>query len=112
MKGNKLRFCERKNKMKKLILLGLLLITACGKDGTNGLNGAPGTKITSVQFCPGNVTYPTIFPEIGFCIEGNLYAVYSANDGFLTEIPPGQYLSNAIGSSCNFTVLPNCVISN
>lgn len=94
--------------MKRIILISTLLLVSCGHDGTNG---APGTTISSVQFCPGSIaTYPTTFPEIGFCIEGNLYAVYSANDGFLTEIPPGQYLSNAIGSSCNFTVLSNCVI--
>jgi hypothetical protein len=72
-----------------------------------------GVTFQSIQFCP-NVTpsYPTTFPEVGFCINNLLYAVYSANDGFLTMIPPGYYDSNAIGSSCSFTVVPNCGIVN
>lgn len=85
-------------------------------DGTSsfvasGSNGAPGTVVAPVQFCPGvQTTYPSTFAEIGFCIDNNLYAVYSINEGFLTLIPPGAYASNAVGSTCNFTVLPNCKI--
>jgi hypothetical protein len=72
-----------------------------------------GATFTSIQFCPGvTPTYPTTFPEVGFCINGNLYAVYSANNGFLTVISPGYYDSNAIGSSCSFTVVAGCGVSN
>jgi len=78
----------------------------------NGSNGTPGTLITPIQFCPGTVSYPSVFPETGFCIQGNIYAVYSANDGFLTLLPPGVYTSNAIGNSCNFTVTANCTVTN
>lgn len=79
----------------------------------NGSNGTNGTVVTPVQFCAGVVnSYPSTFPEVGFCINNNIYAVYSANGGFLTEISPGLWQSNAIGSACNFTVGPNCSITN
>lgn len=72
-----------------------------------------GTSVTPIQFCAGVVSnYPTTFPEVGFCIDNNIYAVYSTNGGFMTLIVPGYYNSNAVGSNCNFTVLLNCVISN
>ena len=82
-----------------------------GPAGIDGLNGADGTQITVVQFCK-DVTpsYPSTFPESGLCINGNLYGVYSANDGFLAYLPPGAYYSNAVGSNCNFTILLNCVV--
>lgn len=97
--------------MKKLFII--LLLIGCGQPGPVGPQGLPGidaTQITIVQFCPGNTNYPTTFNEIGFCINSQIYAVYSANDGFLTLVPPGNYSSNAINSSCNFVVYPNCVI--
>jgi len=82
-----------------------------GPAGVNGLNGADGTQITVIQFCPGVIpSYPSTFPEVGLCINRSVYAVYSANDGFLTLIPPGTYNSNAVGSACNFMVLPNCEV--
>lgn len=92
-----------------------------GPDGAPGLQGLPGaqgpagidgTSVTVVKFCPGTTVYPSNFVEIGFCIGGKLYATYSANGGFSTEIPPGTYGSNGINASCNFTVLPNCGIQN
>ena len=110
--------------MRHLFVLACLCLSACGQgpQGIPGTNGMPspmgpqypgGSVITPVQFCPGSITsYPTTYAEVGLCINNNIWAVYSANDGFLTEIVPGYYTSNAIGSSCNFTVLPNCVISN
>lgn len=79
-------------------------------NGQNGVAGAPGTLILPIKFCPGESVYPSTFVENGFCIDGKLYAVYSQNGGFMAEIPPGTYNSNAIGSSCNFTVLTNCRI--
>lgn len=99
--------------MKYLIVL-VLLIISCGPPGPQGIQGPAGADlnpITIVQFCPGITTYPSTFNEIGFCINNQLWAVYSANNGFLTLVPPGNYSSNAIGSSCNFTVNANCKIS-
>ena len=79
----------------------------------NGTNGTSGSIINAVQFCPNvSPSYPSTFPEVGFCIGNQIYAVYSALDGFMTLITPGLYESNAIGSSCTFTVKPNCIISN
>lgn len=76
-----------------------------GLIGPVGPAGSPGTLLTPVQFCP-NVTpnYPSTFPEYGFCIEGKLYGVYSTNGGFLALLPDGTYNSNAVGSSCTFTI--------
>jgi hypothetical protein len=77
----------------------------------NGQNGQPGTQVTMIRFCP-NVTpsYPSTFPEYGFCIDNNMYGVYSTNGGFLSLLPPGLYISNAVGSSCNFTIAANCQV--
>lgn len=98
--------------MKKLLVLLFLIGCGQGSQGPQGPAGTPGTQISVVQFCPGTPSYPYVFPEVGFCVGNQVYAVYSANDGFMTLIPPGQYLSNAVGSTCDFTVLPNCQISN
>ena len=82
-----------------------------GEDGENGEDGSAGTVVASVKFCPNDApVYPSKFPEVGFCLANKLYAVYSANGGFMTEIPPGTYRSNAVGSSCTFVVLTNCRI--
>lgn len=90
-----------------------------GVDGTNGSNGAdgkdgndgtPGTVIAPIKFCPGEPSYPSTFIEYGFCIQNNLYAVYSTNGGFMALIPPGRYTSNAVNSRCDFTVKVNCEI--
>jgi len=80
-------------------------------DGTTSLI-SNGTIITPIQFCPGSPNYPNSFPEVGFKFGTSIYAVYSANDGFMTLIPPGLYQSNAIGSNCTFTVNPNGTITN
>jgi len=86
-----------------------------GQDGTigpQGPRGADGTAITVVQFCAGaTTTYPSDFPEQGLCINGNLYAVYNFNVDYLALIAPGNYYSNAQGTSCNFKVSTNCVVS-
>lgn len=81
-----------------------------GTNGSNGSNGTSGTIVTPVKFCSGTSSYPSTFPEYGFCLSGNLYAVYSTHGGFLTLIPPGVYDSNAVGSKCTFTVKANCVV--
>lgn len=83
-----------------------------GPQGIAGTNGLNGSTITMVTFCTGSTSYPSEFNEIGFCIDNNIYAVYSANDGFLSYIPPGAYSSNGINSSCTFTVSANCVITH
>ncbi len=84
-----------------------------GNDGVNGSDGvsiqgpagADGTQITIVQLCPGvTTTYPGVFVEVGICIEGKLYGVYSQNGGFMTYLADGAYTSNAIGSACNLVV--------
>jgi hypothetical protein len=97
---------------------------AAGADGTNGqdgdtgpqgvpgLAGADGTIVRTVKLCPGETVYPSVFVEEALCINGDLYAVYSANGGFLTRLAPGNYSSNAIGSRCNLQVLSNCEIRN
>lgn len=117
--------------MKKLLIVCILLVS-CGQpsqqivqesctivqNGNNVTltcpNGSTATFMNStmVQFCPGTAVYPSSFPEVGICLNNQIYAVYSVNSGFLTLIPPGNYSSNAVGSSCNFTVLPNCQIQN
>lgn len=88
-------------------------LLSCGDNSSLVLNGTPGnngTSISPIQFCLGTTTYPNEFNEMGFCVEGNIYAIYSVNGGFMTLIPPGSYSSNAINSSCNFSVENNCVI--
>ena len=83
-----------------------------GATGTNGTNGTNGTVITPVQFCTGDTgSYPSTFPEVGFCINNNLYAVYSANGGFLTEVLPGTWSSDGINASCTFTVAADCKVT-
>lgn len=86
---------------------------AAGQVGPQGEQGNPGidaTSVTVVNLCPGVTAYPSKFVEVAFCIGGKLYGTYSANDGFSTELPPGVYSSNAINSSCSFTVGANCTI--
>jgi hypothetical protein len=83
-----------------------------GEQGATGPAGEAGTQVTVVQFCPGvTSTYPSNFPEVGFCISNQLYAVYSANDGFLTLVTPGVYSSDGINASCTFTVAANCEVT-
>lgn len=90
---------------------GSQLLILNGSNGSNGQNGSS-IIVTPVQFCPGTPSYPSTFIENGFCIGGNLYAVYSNNGGFMALIPPGLYSSDGINASCNFTVGTNCEVSN
>lgn len=121
-------------KCKKGFIFGvvLLALSACGrgptgysgidgKDGSNGTNGSNGsngangtdaTPVTIVKLCPGVTTYPSTFVEVAIKVGGKLYAVYSLNNGFLTELVPGHYSSNAVGSACNFTVNADLTIAN
>lgn len=100
---------------------GISIVGPPGLNGLNGTNGTsgvsitgpvgpagtPGTIVTMVQFCPGVDKYPTTFLEDGICISGKIYAVYSIPGAFLTYLPPGEYLSEAIGSTCDFIVKEN-----
>lgn len=83
-------------------------------NGTNGVDGQPGTSgtlVTPVQFCPGNSIYNNSYPEVGFCINDKLYAVYSSV-ATLVEVPPGSYGSISAGNSCGFTVGEHCQVTN
>lgn len=79
--------------------------------GPEGPRGADGQIAQVIPLCPGTSNYG-VFVEVGLCINNKLYAVYSANGGFLTYLAPGNYVSNAIGSACNLTVQPNCVVTH
>lgn len=78
----------------------------------NGAPGAAGTVITSKQLCPGTPSYPSAFIEVAFCIDDEIYGVYSANGGFMTWFPAGTYMSNGINASCNLTIGAHCTVSN
>jgi hypothetical protein len=83
-----------------------------GLTGSQGVAGENGTVITPIQFCPGvTPTYPNNFPEVGFLINGTIYAVYSDHGGFMAALTPGQYSSDGINASCTFTVNNNGTIS-
>lgn len=88
-----------------------------GKDGQPGIAGLPGnaglpgSKVTFVEFCTEVTNYPSTFPEYGLCIDGQVYAVYSANGGFGVLLPDGNYNSNAINSACNFTLV-GCMVTH
>ncbi len=108
------------------VIIMALNLVACGKTGPVGANGLKGdqgevgpqgtvgqdgSNVSVVKLCPGETVYPTVFVEVAFCIDHKLYATYSEKGGFSTELPPGEYSSNAIGSRCNFTVGPECAVS-
>lgn len=110
--------------MKYLLLM--LLLTGCGKfkgdtgapgpvgpEGPNGQNGTDATPVTVVPLCPGfTPTYHNVFPEYAVCINHVLYGVYSANGGFLAELPPGTYNSNGINATCTLIVHSNCKVTH
>lgn len=109
--------------------LTVLMMGCQGPEGVQGVQGQTGKSITGPQgpqtpiptvptpglvtvvpLCPDSPSYPGVFVEDALCIDNALYAVYSSNGGFLTQLLPGTYTSNAIGSACNLTVLPDCVV--
>lgn len=77
-----------------------------GVNGTNGINGSSGSGgIYVIQLCPGdNAT----FPEQGFVIDNNIYAVYygvvnGTLNSFLARLSSGSYQTTN-GTACNFSV--------
>jgi hypothetical protein len=104
-----------------LMTVAFLFFTGCsaqkgdtGATGPQGETGAQGPAgSTVVRLCPNNAndSYPSVFNEYAFCMNGSLYGTYSSNGGFTAQILPGNWTSNAIGSSCNFTVGPNCQVT-
>lgn len=80
----------------------------------NGEAGAPGvdaTPISFVQFCGGTTGYPDTFAEVGICVNGIMYGVYSRNGGFLSQLPQGLYSSEGINSTCSFNIGPDCQVT-
>lgn len=78
-----------------------------GQTGPAGQTGAPAPKVNAVQLCPGvEPTYPTVFPEVAFCIDGVLYGTYNANTSYqyLAALPDGAYTSDGQGAPCSFTI--------
>ncbi len=112
--------------MKYVLIVGFLLgLCSCGKDGAIGQQGLPGQSVVGpsgsngsdaavryVQLCHGTTHYPDTFCEVAECVDGNLYGVYSANEGFDSRLPAGVYSSNGINCSCTVTIGSNCAVSN
>ena len=83
-----------------------------GPQGTQGLPGTNATPITTVQLCGScHAVYPSVFPEVGVCIDNQLYGVYSANGGFFALLTPGTYSSDGIDCSCTLTISANCQVN-
>lgn len=86
-----------------------------GSNGSNGTNeaagsqGVPGTSISMVKFCAND---NSAYPEYGFKVGDNIYAVYwdSSKGAFLTKVIPGSYMSTN-GTGCTFVVNSNGSIS-
>lgn len=99
------------SKQSKCVLSGDGCNGETGPQGLQGPQGANGAAATVVPLCPGVSNYG-VFVEVALCLNDSLYAVYSANGGFLTLLAPGNYSSNAIGSACNLTVAAHCKVSH
>lgn len=82
-----------------------------GLNGSAGVDGVHATPVTIVNLCPGVNTYPSVFIEVGICLNNKLYGVYSTNGGFMTYLSDGAWSSNAIGSACNLTI-SGCTVSH
>lgn len=84
-----------------------------GSVGAQGPAGANGTIITVIQFCPGVTPSTSNFPEVGLCINNNVYGILNNNVSYqyLTELTPQAYSSAGQGAPCSFTLLPNCVVT-
>lgn len=83
-----------------------------GEVGSPGADAPPSASVTIIPLCNATTTYPTVFSEVALCLNNKLYAVYSENNGFLSLIPPGNYVSNGHGNSCSLAVGPNCSVTH
>lgn len=88
------------------------VITCAGLKGDKGNAGTNATPVSMIKLCPQIDHYPNVFVEEAICLNGNLYAVYSIPNAFLTLLTPGSYTSQGIGSSCNLTVGTNCQVTH
>lgn len=87
---------------------------AVGPQGQQGLAGLDGVLGEPVQLCSGPTpTYPSIFPEVAFCIDGHLYGSMNNNSSYqyISELPDGAYSSNGQGANCNM-VISGCIVMN
>lgn len=79
---------------------------ATGPQGPQGVSGSIG-NLTPVQLCPGDTN--TSYPEYGFIVGTNLYAVYFDKNqpiAFLSKLNTGNYVTTN-GSNCYFTYANN-----
>lgn len=83
-----------------------------GANGSNGSNGTNAVPVEFIKFCPASVPSYGNFPEYGIKVETKIYAVYSANNGFLTLLSPGTYVTASTGLNCNFTVTTTGTVTN
>lgn len=87
-------------------------VGATGPQGAQGLRGLPGTSgsgggnVHPVQLCQAD---NSPFPEQGFVIDGNIYAVYYGQIGgvlnsFLARLSAGSYVTTNDNIPCRFSV--------
>ena len=83
-----------------------------GLQGATGGTGQSGISVTPIELCTTcKPVYPSVFAEYALCLQGQLYGVYSQNDGFLALLPPGEYASDGINCTCTLTVGVNCAVT-
>ena len=98
-------------------LLALIMLAGCGPQGPAGATGPagpPGSSWTPVQFCTNYTgTYSGPLPEFGFCVDGVIYATcWDGKNAWTCEVYPGNWDSTSTGAPCNFTVGPNCSVTD
>jgi hypothetical protein len=81
---------------------------------SNGQDGVDASPVTMVKFCSGyTTTYPSVFPEYGFCLSGKLYGTFfDGHNAWTGEIPSGNYPSTSTSAPCNFKVVENCGVES
>lgn len=87
-----------------------------GPQGPKGDAGAPASNnVYVVHLCPnhGVTSYPAAFAEVALCIDNKLYATYwDGHNAWMTDIPPGNYVSTSSSVPCSFTAYLNCVVQD
>lgn len=64
----------------------------------------------SVRLCESKPGFSGPFPDVGYCIDGFIFAAIGSKPEQLTWLRPARYSKNAVGSSCSFTVRANCEV--